>query len=231
MQYLVLNSYLKMKEDEKNSWKTFIKNLNLIEKILIITMFSSGIISIFLLLYKKEKYISFAYIGILIELLSVLLLSYLSEKERIKKSSDNIKKQDEKYSQIRTWLKDIGYTEKNQIKLLIIRCKSRIEKNDIINEKRKKIIDKTINVTLIPLLAAFVSNVFGKVGNLNEMVVLVILLSLIIIIIIITIAGIFISISPFINKTYIDMMNMVDMIEGMLDREFPVTDDDIKHYI
>lgn len=230
MQYLVLNSYLKMKKEEKDSWKTFHKNMNLRERALMYIMVLSAIFSLVFLFYKNGQHILLAYSGILVELLAVFLLSISFKKNNIKKSSENIKKLDDEYKQIKTWLNEIGYYEKNQIKLLCIRCKNLIEKNEINNKRRNRLMEKIANFALVPLFTVFISNVFGIISNLDEMIISTILISISIVIIYIAIVGLIILFSPFLNKTYIDMENMVNMIEGMVDREFDVTDDDIKQH-
>lgn len=228
MEYLILNAYLKLKKQQKINWKNFLKEMRLLYKILFAMMIVGAIISIISLLYKNQRWhLVMPILGIVLELTSVILLSIFMQKDEIERSSNDIKELDKKYDEIKNWLSEMGYHDKNQIKQLCNRCKNAIDKNEMANEKRKKFIDKITNLIFVPLYASFISKIIGVSGNIDEIIALTIMIGNIVIIIYIAVFGIMEILNPLINSTYIEMDNMLNVIQGMLDRKFQVTDDDI----
>lgn len=228
MEYLILNAYLKLKKQQKINWKNFLKEMRLLYKILFAMMIVGAIISIVSLLYKNQRWhLVMPILGIVLELTSVILLSIFMQKDEIERSSNDIKELDKKYDEIKNWLSEMGYHDKNQIKQLCNRCKNAIDKNEMANEKRKKFIDKITNLIFVPLYASFISKIIGVSGNIDEIIALTIMIGTIVIIIYIAVFGIMEILNPLINSTYIEMENMLNVIQGMLDRKFQVTDDDI----
>lgn len=228
MEYLILNAYLKLKKQQKINWKNFLKEMRLLYKILFAMMIVGAIISIISLLYKNQRWhLVMPILGIVLELTSVILLSIFMQKDEIERSSNDIKELDKKYDEIKDWLSEMGYHDKNQIKQLCNRCKNAIDKNEMANEKRKKFIDKITNLIFVPLYASFISKIIGVSGNIDEIIALTIMIGSIVIIIYIAVFGIMEILNPLINSTYIEMDNMLNVIQGMLDRKFQVTDDDI----
>lgn len=228
MEYLILNAYLKLKKQQKINWKNFLKEMRLLYKILFAMMIVGAIISIISLLYKNQRWhLVMPILGIVLELTSVILLSIFMQKDEIERSSNDIKELDKKYDEIKNWLSEMGYHDKNQIKQLCNRCKNAIDKNEMANEKRKKFIDKITNLIFVPLYASFISKIIGVSGNIDEIIALTIMIGTIVIIIYIAVFGIMEILNPLINSTYIEMDNMLNVIQGMLDRKFQVTDDDI----
>lgn len=228
MEYLILNAYLKLKKQQKINWKNFLKEMRLLYKILFAMMIVGAIISIVSLLYKNQRWhLVMPTLGIVLELTSVILLSIFMQKDEIERSSNDIKELDKKYDEIKNWLSEMGYHDKNQIKQLCNRCKNAIDKNEMANEKRKKFIDKITNLIFVPLYASFISKIIGVSGNIDEIIALTIMIGTIVIIIYIAVFGIMEILNPLINSTYIEMDNMLNVIQGMLDRKFQVTDDDI----
>lgn len=229
MEYLILNTYLKFKKQRRINWKSFLKEMRSSYKVLFAMMVIGAIISIISLLCKNESdNLVMPILGIILELTSVILLSIFMQKDEIEKSSNDIKELDKKHDEIKNWLSEMGYSDKNQIKQLCNRCKNAIDKNRLANEKRKKFLDKITNLIFVPLYASFISKVLGVTGNIDEIIALTLMIGVIVIIIYIAIFGIMEIFNPLINSTYIEMDNMLNMIQGMLDRKFPVTDDDIK---
>lgn len=227
MVYLVLNTYLKMKQEQKTSWNKFLKEMKLLYKVLFLIMIVGAIFSIISLFYTTEQYI-LLFVGVFVELLSVILLSIFMQKDSIETSSDDIRKLDDKYKQVKVWLNSIGYSDKYQIQLFCIRCRTEIEKNNIANEKRFKFIEKVIGLFFVPLYASFISKVLGVAGSIDEIIMLSLVIGALAIIIYIAIIGMKEFFNPLINSTYIKMDSMVSMVQGMLDREFAVTSDDVK---
>lgn len=229
MEYLILNAFLKLKKQQRINWKSFLKEMRLLYKILFTTMILGAILSIISLLYKNNKWgLTVPILGIILELTSVILLSIFMQKDEIERSSNDIKELDKKYEEIKNWLSEMGYHNKNQIKQLCNRCKNAIDKNKMANGKRKKFLDKITNLIFVPLYASFISKLLGVPGNIDEIIALTLMIGVFVIIIYIAIFGIMEIFNPLINSTYIEMDNMLNMIQGMLDRKFPVTDDDIK---
>ena len=201
----------------------FLKEMRLLYKILFPMMIVCAIISIISLLYKNQRWhLVMPILGIVLELTSVILLSTFMQKDEIERSSNDIKELDKKYDEIKNWLSEMGYHDKNQIKQLCNRCKNAIDKNEMANEKRKKFIDRITNLIFVPLYASFISKIIGVSGNIDEIIALTIMIGTIVIIIYIAVFGIMEILNPLINSTYIEMDNMLNVIQGML-----VTDDDI----
>ena len=117
MEYLILNAYLKLKKQQKINWKNFLKEMRLLYKILFAMMIVGAIISIISLLYKNQRWhLVMPILGIVLELTSVILLSIFMQKDEIERSSNDIKELDKKYDEIKNWLSEMGYHDKNQIK-------------------------------------------------------------------------------------------------------------------
>ena len=88
-------------------------------KILFSMMTVCVILSIISLLHKNKRWDSLMLFRnhrnhwIILELTSVILLSIFMQKDEIEKSSNDIKELDKKYDEIKNWLSEMGYHDKN----------------------------------------------------------------------------------------------------------------------
>lgn len=232
MEYLVLNSYLKFMDENKTGWISFIKSMRPLHKTLFFTMILSALCSAilsFISIRNSNIIIRIIMLsGVLIEFISVLVIGKTVDKESIQKSKESIEKRDNHYDKLILWLKGIGYTEKNQIMMICQRCRIEVHNNDSRNIKRVKFIDQVFTLFFIPIYAAIISWLFGLGGESNETIANIIVTGFVGIVLYIGTFGLNEFFKPFTDSTYIKMSKMVRDIQGMLDRKFQISDDDVK---
>lgn len=227
MEYAVLYDYIKNQKDTRINWIAILKSLGIFKLILLVVVILSCLNSIIMLFIDSKITNPILFVSILSELLSVLVLNFVGQKESVSKSKEGIEKLDQKFDEIKDWLESIGFVDKKQIKQLCNRCNQEILRNKEKNNQFKQSVDRLFTLFLIPIFVASVSWVLGLVVNIPDRIALVIMIGFLGIILYILIFGLIGFFQPLIDSNYEKMSKMVKEIQGMLDRKFPVEDSDL----
>lgn len=226
MEYFILNSYLKRKNENRKTFVEAFKLLSKVELILFFTMLISAMISLVFLFIRIEN--GLLYICILLELMSVSILYFIQHRKDINNSEQNIEKMDKKYEDTINWLNGLGFNDKCKIKQLCNRCKQEIEQNKQGEEKFRQFIDKIFTLFLIPIYAAIVTLAIQQSTNISDQMMSLIIIGIAGIILYILIFGLINFLLPIINSEYVEMDKMVKLLQGVLDRKYEIVETDIK---
>ena len=231
MEYLVLGSYIEFEKKVKTGWiegwKKVFSVLGIFNTILFLIMILSASTSfLFLFLPSKHRTI-IACVCILIEFISVVIISFTTQGKAVLKQSADIKKLDTKYDSIKEWLESIGFKEKNQIKQLCRRCEIEVEKNNEKKLERKKFRDRIFNIFLFPMFIAILAWIFDLKFDLADRMMIAIWIAMIGIVLDLLVYGVLYYLMPIIDRENIKMYKMVKDIQGVLDRKFPIENEDI----
>lgn len=226
MEYFILNSYLKRKNDNKKTFVNALKLLSKVELILFFTMLISAMISLVFLFIRIEN--GLLYICILLELMSVSILYFIQHRKDKNNSEQNIEKLDKKYEDTINWLNGLGLNDKYKIKQLCNRCKQEIEQNKQGEEKFRQFIDRIFTLFLIPIYAAIVTLAIQQSTNITDQMMSLIIIGIAGIILYILIFGVINFLLPIINSEYVEMDKMVKLLQGVLDRKYEIVETDIK---
>lgn len=223
MEYLVLNSYINL-EKNKHNWKTILKKIPRPKIVCFLIMLISACCTVVFALQGEVllEFISFA-----IEIIFAGIMTVIIQKECVINSNRDIKKQNDRYDEIKEWLKSIGFEEKNQIKQLCRRCEVEIESHKEKESKREKFLDKLFDFFLVPFFVAVISWIFNMEGSISEQIEIVTIVGTIGIVLYVLIYGTLDLFNPFIDKKYIKMYEMIKDIQGVLDRKFIIENEDI----
>ncbi|GAA0794490.1 hypothetical protein GCM10008910_11540 [Faecalicatena orotica] len=223
MEYLVLNSYINL-EKNKHNWKTILKKIPRPKIVCFLIMLISACCTVAFALQGEVllEFISFA-----IEIIFAVIMTVIIQKECVINSNRDIKKQNDRYDEIKEWLKSIGFEEKNQIKQLCRRCEVEIESHKEKESKREKFLDKLFDFFLIPIFVAVISWIFNMEGSMSEQIEIVTKVGIIGIVLYVLLYVALDFFSPFIDKKYIKMYEMIKDIQGVLDRKFIIENEDI----
>lgn len=223
MEYLVLNSYINL-EKNKHNWKTILKKIPRPKIVCFLIMLISACCTVVFALRGEVllEFISFA-----IEIILAVIMTVIIQRECVINSNRDIKKQNDRYDEIKEWLKSIGFEEKNQIKQLCRRCEMEIESHKEKEGKREKFLDNLFNFFLIPIFVAVISWIFNMEGSMSEQIEIVTKVGIIGIVLYVLIYGALDFFSPFIDNKYIKMYEMIKDIQGVLDRKFIIENEDI----
>lgn len=231
MEFAVLYDYLKNQKVARKNWSNILKTIGLLKLTLLIIMLVSGLCSAVMLFVNPKITNPILIISILVELLSVIVLNIVGQKENILNSKEGIEKLDLKFDEIKDWLASIGYVDKREIKQLCNRCTQTILRNKENNDHFKRFIDKLFTFFLIPIFVASISWILGLdtsvPEHIPERIALAITIGLFGMISYILIFGLVEFFQPIIDSDYEKMSRMVKNIQGMLDRKFPIEDSDI----
>lgn len=226
MEYLVLHSYINLGKQTNKSWRDVFKVLGVKNIILLLVLLLSSSFSIvFGILYTK--YSLFFYINMIVEIITVVIILVYTQRENIINSNTDIKRQYERYDEVKKWLEDIGFKEKNQIKQLCHRCEKEILDYKEKDNKRKSYIDKIFNFFLIPFFAALLTWLFGLNNDIQLQLKLAIEIGVIGIVLYIFAHGFLAILAPIIDNDYIQMQKMIKDIQGVLDKNFIIDNEDI----
>lgn len=229
MEYLVLNSYLKMKNEHKNDWKIAFKNQRLLYKVLsVILIMDLLLIVVSFFLSVKIMHNNLFIYGFILEFIIVKTQSICMQNDSIKKSSEQIEILDRKYEETKAWLKEIGYNNKQQIMQICNRCRYQIEENERDKEKKLKFIEMMVTVFLVPIYGPLILKIAGERGGTFEYGIEAVIATLFFIGLTSFIFGVCKFYKFFTDRTYIKMDSMVMRIEGMLDRELEDADNAIQ---
>ena len=112
MEYIVLNSYIKLKKQTQKGLKEVIQILGKLNTFLFLLMSISAITSILFIFLPSKHRVIISYICIVVEIICVVIISITTQRERVLNSSEDIKAQDDKYDTVKEWLEKIGFIEK-----------------------------------------------------------------------------------------------------------------------
>lgn len=226
MEYLVLHSYMNFGKQIDKGWKNFFKELGIKKTILLLILLVSTCSS-FVFSFLYNKYPKIFYISILAEIIIGIFMSIFEQREVYINSNTDLKRQNERYDEVKKWLGSIGFKEKNQIKQLCRRCEYEVKNYRDKDDKRKKFIDKVFSFFLIPIFAAFISWILGEKNNFSIQMILVIEIGGIGIALYIFVHYILFILSPILDREYIQMCKLIKDIQGVLDRKFIISNEDI----
>lgn len=227
MEYIVLNSYIKLKKQTQKGLKEVIQILGKLNTFLFLLMSISAITSILFIFLPSKHRVIISYICIVVEIICVVIISITTQRERVLNSSEDIKAQDDKYDTVKEWLEKIGFIEKNQIKQLYRRCEIEVEGNNERSLRRKVFIDKIFNLFLIPIFGAVLSWVFDLKADPGDSMAMVIVIGMIGVVLYLSAHGLLNYLTPIIDRQNIKMYKMVKDIQGVLDRKFSIENEDI----
>lgn len=223
MVYSILDNYIyKFNKSRKINIKE-IGTVNIILFLLILISAVVACISIF-----TFRYFLWWIIPTFLEIVSCIIFGYRMQRFYCKNSLENISKKSEHYEEIKKWLEDLKYTDKNQIRLLCWRCRAEISRNNSIEKKHTKFIDRIFSLILIPISIAIITCIVEDSADLTNKLNEVIIIAAITLVLYVLIHGLIEFIKPLSNRTYIRMNEMVSEIQGMIDRKFSVDNDDIQ---
>lgn len=225
MERLILNSYLEIKGRKEQKISDVMKEMSMFRRIAFYALLVSGITSIIIILFFPVK-IKFAYVGILIETICLIIMKS-QERIDIKNHKIRIREKDEEYVEMLRWLKEIKYSEKNQIKQLCFRCEKFIEEERREKEKFEKVMDKIFTVCLAPVFLAVINWTFNLDGKANEHLMMVFFLTMVVIAVYMIFIGVTKGLQEIIYSTQQSMQYMVEDLHGVLDRCFEIEDNDI----
>lgn len=217
----LLNAYDKLGQ-EKISFKNRIKKLNVIDKIILMTILI-GMIAIIILCYFSvlvAALFSIAYT------LALWIMIWISESFHNKRWKQNIEQYNDALSRLKNILTEYDLYEKNKIKQLIYKYKQ--EANDIEKELNKW--DDIYTELKVSYAIPFIAFVAGKIGNdlsLNDIIILAFFAMICLLLLKVIFAGI--------KAINIDMRNdpvgrrkrFVKKLQDLLDREFEILNEDL----
>lgn len=227
MEYLVLNSYIEFKQSAQKGWGKQFKSLGTFKIILLIIILGSAVFALVFLFIQSKFSPIIVFISTIIEGLCALLLSNALTKEDVLRSKERMQQRDEKYDEIKNWLKDIGYKEKNQIKQLCHRCETEMSKNNEKVMQHIAFIDKIFSFFLVPLYVAIIYWAFGLRDITSNQIIIVFTVVMVIISLYILTYVYLTTIQPILDSRYVKMNAMINDIHGVLDRKFTIEDGDI----
>lgn len=223
MEYRVLDGYLDFKNKRKPGFKEFFHRLSFGNKAGFAGMVIAVII-LFLPAWKREFNIEMSVFGIVLELVCVFYLQKSQQRQLQKNSIEGIKNMDKRYEDLLGWLQSIEYGEKNKIRQLCYRCEVLLVK---IEEKEKRRQGELFKIIVAPTYLALISWVLTLEGSIEERLTIVIEF-------LFAITGVYIlgkeirnSTMSIWDNTQENFKDLIDDLHGVLDRCFPIEENDI----
>lgn len=170
METYIFYNYLKWRKDSKNTTINKLLKMPILPKLLIISLITSGIISLIALFFSEK--ISFAFI--IIEVILGIISLFYSEKLFIDNS--NQKYQDYKLycNDLSTWLQSFDIIKKEQIAILQKRIDIIVSESKTKSVSRRETAEKWLQVLLIPIILAIANNIINSQTDLNKVIAYII---------------------------------------------------------
>lgn len=226
MEYLVLDSYMNLKKQSKVKWKQALKTLDKNQLFSLIMILAIAVFSISSLFFDSISD-TVSLIAVILEIVCVIFISRSIDKSDIENSATNIEKLDNEYEDVKLWLNNLGYVNKYQIMQLCNRCRLEIEKIKNQNIEKSRFVNKIICTCLIPVSLVLLSRLLELDNDIMNLISVVFSLSIIWITLYLALFGAIKIINKLRNHNYYKMCNMVRDIQGMLDRKYPISKEDI----
>lgn len=215
MEYLVLRSYLKMKNEKKIVWWRILLSKDKFNFIIFLLLILSGLISIYFIgSIRNQKW---ALLFVLAEVICLFWLNHRITRREIDSSKENIQSKLQYYNEVKIWLSEIGYEKKPQIKQMYYRVQSNLRSQKESSKRTLDFITKLLNLFLVPLLASIIAIVIDTDGTVDYKILSSVMFAILWTIIYVFIFGVIDFFSPFINKDYESMKQMLRDIQGVLD--------------